>query len=71
MNWLIEGDVQCKNDKDSWDFGEGAGFYVDSTNPDYSHHYKMYSYVCEEFYNLIFMNFPIVLPLTNQRFQAN
>ncbi|WP_332876060.1 S-formylglutathione hydrolase [Massilia sp. S19_KUP03_FR1] len=30
-----------------WDFGVGAGFYVDATTAPWSRHYKMYSYVLE------------------------
>lgn len=30
-----------------WDFGAGAGFYVDATQAPWSSHYKMYSYVLE------------------------
>ena len=30
-----------------WDFGIGAGFYVDATQAPWSGHYKMYSYVLE------------------------
>jgi S-formylglutathione hydrolase len=30
-----------------WDFGVGAGFYVDATEAPWSGHYKMYSYVLE------------------------
>jgi S-formylglutathione hydrolase len=33
---------------DSWDFGSGAGFYVDAVMPAYSRHYNMYSFVQEE-----------------------
>jgi S-formylglutathione hydrolase len=32
---------------DSWDFGLGAGFYVDATEAPWSTHYRMYSYVLE------------------------
>jgi S-formylglutathione hydrolase len=32
---------------DSWDLGVGAGFYVDATEPAWSTHYRMYSYVLE------------------------
>ncbi len=31
-----------------WDFGKGAGFYVDATQPPWSRHYRMDSYVSEE-----------------------
>jgi len=32
----------------SWDFGIGAGFYVDATVAPWSAHYRMYSYVTRE-----------------------
>ena len=32
---------------DSWDFGVGAGFYVDATQEPWSQHYRMYSYILE------------------------
>jgi S-formylglutathione hydrolase len=35
-------------DADSWDFGQGAGFYVDATQAPWSTHYRMYSYVTRE-----------------------
>ena len=35
-------------DADSWDFGQGAGFYVDATQAPWSAHYRMYSYVTRE-----------------------
>lgn len=31
----------------SWDFGEGAGFYLDATQAPWSQHYRMESYVHE------------------------
>ncbi|WP_343729727.1 S-formylglutathione hydrolase [Duganella sp.] len=31
----------------SWDFGVGAGFYLDATQPAWSRHYRMYSYLHE------------------------
>ena len=31
-----------------WDFGKGAGFYVDATEAPYSVNYNMYTYVTEE-----------------------
>ena len=33
---------------DDWDFGIGAGFYVDATEAPWSSHYRMYTYVTEE-----------------------
>ena len=32
---------------DSWDFGVGAGFYLDATREPWSRHYRMYSYIHE------------------------
>lgn len=34
--------------EDSYDFGSGAGFYVDATEPKWREHYNMYSYVTQE-----------------------
>ena len=39
--------VKCKDDTLNWDFGEGAGYYVDATTLDYKMHYNMYSFVFE------------------------
>jgi len=32
---------------DAWDFGVGAGFYVDATQEPWSRHYRMYSHILE------------------------
>lgn len=32
---------------ESWDFGVGAGFYLDATEPKWAKHYRMYSYIHE------------------------
>ena len=32
---------------DSWDFGLGAGFYVDAVQEPWAHHYRMYSHILE------------------------
>ncbi|NVD69875.1 S-formylglutathione hydrolase [Duganella sp. BJB1802] len=34
-------------ESDSWDFGVGAGFYIDATQAPWSTHYRMYSYIHE------------------------
>jgi len=34
-------------ESESWDFGAGAGFYVDATESPWSSHYRMYSYLLE------------------------
>lgn len=43
---------------DSWDFGVGAGFYVDATVAPWSQHYRMFSYVTRELPALIAQEFP-------------
>jgi S-formylglutathione hydrolase len=43
----------------SYDFGLGAGFYVDATEPPWSRGYQMYSYVTEELPRTIAEKFPI------------
>jgi S-formylglutathione hydrolase len=43
---------------DAWDFGVGAGFYVDATREPWSKRYRMYSYVTRELPVLIANNFP-------------
>ncbi|TDF66846.1 S-formylglutathione hydrolase [Cupriavidus sp. L7L] len=38
---------------DAWDFGVGAGFYVDATEAPWSRHWRMESYVAEELFDLV------------------
>jgi len=52
------GDGVPDDPDDDYDFGLGAGFYVNSTEAPWSKHYQMYDYVTEEFQELIFANFP-------------
>nr|WP_251007637.1 S-formylglutathione hydrolase [Sphingobium sp. BHU LFT2] len=42
----------------AWDFGLGAGFYVDATQAPYAAHYRMWSYVTQELPALIADQFP-------------
>lgn len=42
----------------AWDFGLGAGFYVDATQAAYAAHYRMWSYVTQELPALIAEQFP-------------
>ena len=41
-----------------YDFGLGAGFYVNATQSPWSAHYQMYDYITREFQSLVFDNFP-------------
>src|SRR5262249_44823543 len=43
----------------NWDFGLGAGFYVDATEPPWSKHYRMDSYVTQELRSIVENNFPV------------
>jgi S-formylglutathione hydrolase len=45
-------------DDAAWDFGLGAGFYVDATQAPWSAHYRMYSYVTRELPGLVAAHFP-------------
>jgi S-formylglutathione hydrolase len=45
-------------DADSWDFGISAGFYLDATQPPWSDHYRMYSYVTRELPALVEAHLP-------------
>jgi S-formylglutathione hydrolase len=46
------------DEPDNWQFGKGAGFYVDATEAPYSAHYRMYSYILDELTALITTEFP-------------
>jgi S-formylglutathione hydrolase len=41
-----------------WDFGQGAGFYVDATEAPWSTHFNMWTYVTEELAALVVGEFP-------------
>ena len=43
----------------SYDFGLGAGFYLNATQAPFNQHYKMYDYVVNELPALIEANFPV------------
>ena len=44
---------------DNWDFGIGAGFYVDATQEPWSKNWRMFSYVTKELPALIAANYPV------------
>jgi S-formylglutathione hydrolase len=46
-------------DEDGYDFGKGAGFYVDATEEPWAQHYRMRSYIEDELPALIAKNFPM------------
>src|SRR5579863_2120907 len=53
--------LNLPGDSLSWDFGVGAGFYIDATQAPWSANYRMGSYVAEELPALIEKNFPVVV----------
>jgi S-formylglutathione hydrolase len=46
-------------ENDSYDFGLGAGFYVDATEPPWSRGYRMYSYITKELAADVAAAFPV------------
>jgi S-formylglutathione hydrolase len=44
--------------EDTYDLGEGAGFYVNATQAPWAQHYRMQDYVAQELPTLIEQNFP-------------
>jgi S-formylglutathione hydrolase len=46
-------------DDPAYDFGQGAGFYVDATQAPFAAHYRMESYVADELPALVAEHFPI------------
>ena len=46
-------------DADGYDFGQGAGFYVDATETPWSANYRMWSYVTDELPSLVASEFPV------------
>jgi S-formylglutathione hydrolase len=46
-------------DDESYDLGQGAGFYVNATQAPWSRHYRMYDYVLKELPELIETVFPV------------
>ncbi|MAA65817.1 MAG: S-formylglutathione hydrolase [Alteromonadaceae bacterium] len=55
--------VNIPGEDDSYDFGSGAGFYVNATEAPWASHYRMYDYVVTELPALIETHFPV----TDQR----
>lgn len=46
-------------DAEGWDFGKGAGFYVDATQQPWAANYRMWSYVTDELPALVAARFPV------------
>ena len=46
-------------DDAAYDFGQGAGFYVDATQAPWAAHFRMWSYVTAELPEVVAANFPV------------
>lgn len=51
--------VHLPGDQDHWDFGTGAGFYLNALQAPWSNHYHLYDYVLNELPSLIESHFPV------------
>ena len=47
------------DDKEDWQFGSGAGFYLDAQETPYKKNYNMYSYITKELPKIISDNFSV------------
>jgi S-formylglutathione hydrolase len=56
---IPRGDGVPDDPEGAWDFGLGAGFYVDATEEPWAANYRMWSYVTEELPALVADHFPI------------
>ncbi|MGY3450846.1 S-formylglutathione hydrolase [Bradyrhizobium sp. USDA 4353] len=53
------GDGVPGDPNNAYDFGLGAGFYVDATQEPFAKNYRMWSYVTEELPHVVAANFPV------------
>ena len=54
---IFLGGLKIEGEDESFDFGSGAGFYVDATKSPWNKGYKMYSYITSELTRTVFANF--------------
>ena len=52
--------LSIPGENESWDFGTGAGFYINASVPPFKDHYRMYDYITEELPALIESEFPAI-----------
>jgi len=52
-------DLGIEGENDSYDFGSGAGFYVNATVDKWAKHYNMYDYLTQELPEIIETNFNV------------
>lgn len=59
INDHVSGGCKIEGDSEKWDFGEGAGYYIDATEEKWATNYRMFTYVNDEFYQLMIKNFNV------------
>lgn len=55
---MSPGGCNISGEEDGWDFGTGAGFYVDATEEPWRTNYRMFSYITSELPAIVQKNFP-------------
>ncbi len=50
--------ANIEGESSNWDFGVGAGFYLDATQAPWAKHYRMESYITSELLPLVLAQFP-------------
>lgn len=51
--------LDLPGEHDSYDFGSGAGFYLNATTDEYCDHYNMYDYITDELISILKKNFKV------------
>ncbi len=51
-------DLNLPKENESWDFGSGAGFYINASKSPWNSHYQMEDYVVSELFDLVGEQFP-------------
>lgn len=51
--------LNLPGESDSWDFGSGAGFYLNASQQPWQKNYRMYDYIAEELPALVKEHFPV------------
>jgi S-formylglutathione hydrolase len=57
---VITGGLKIQGEDDAYDFGSGAGFYIDATAAPWNKNYKMESYITSELPKALFSSFPLL-----------
>ena len=56
--------LDLPHEHESYDFGSGAGFYVDATTEGYRDHYRMYSYIVDDVLDVLRVHFKVTAPVS-------